>query len=48
MHNIYFYKDKAGNRPVADYIKELAGQTDKNSRIKLKKIQEYTNALSEY
>ena len=48
MHKIYFYRDKAGNRPVADHIKELAGQADKNSRIKLKKIQEYINALSEY
>lgn len=48
MHKIYFYKDRNGNRPVADYIRELAGKTDKNSRIKLNKIQDYINALSEF
>jgi phage-related protein len=48
LHQIYFYKDKNGNRPVADYIKELAAKSDKNSRIKLHKIQDYINALSEY
>ena len=48
MHKIYFYRDRNGNRPVADYIRELAGKTDKNSRIKLNKIQDYINALSEY
>lgn len=31
-----------------DYIKELAGRRDKNSRIKSRKIQEYLNALREY
>lgn len=48
MHKIHFYRDKNGNRPVADYIRELAGKTDKDSRIKLHKIQDYINALSEY
>lgn len=48
MHEILFYRDRNGNRPVADYIKELAGKTDKSSRIKLNKIQDYINALGEY
>lgn len=48
MHKIYFYREKNGNRPVADYIKELAGKADKDSRIKLSKIQDYINALREY
>ncbi len=48
MHQIYFYKDRNGDRPVVDYIKGLAGKSDKDSRIKLHKIQDYINALGEY
>jgi len=48
LHKIYFYREKDGSRPVADYIIELKGKADKDSRIKLNKIQDYINALSEY
>lgn len=48
MHMIYFYRDKDGKKPVADYIRKLAEKSDKDSRIKLHKIQDYINALSEY
>lgn len=48
MHKINFYKDKNGNEPVAEYIAELAGKSDKNSRINLNKIRDYVKALSEY
>ncbi len=48
MHKIYFYRAKDGSRPVADYIIELKDKADKDSRIKLNKIQDYINALSEY
>lgn len=48
MHEINFYKDAKGNEPVLDYIKELAGKRDKDSRIKLNKIQDYIQILSEY
>ncbi len=48
LHKIYFYRDKSGNSPVADYIRELAGKKDKNSRIKLNKIRDYVKALSQY
>lgn len=48
MHRIYFYKDKNGNRPAADYIARLAGNKDKDSRIKLNKIRDYIKILSEY
>ena len=48
MHKIYFYKDKNGNEPVAEYIADLAQKNDKNSRIKLNKIRDYIKALSEY
>jgi phage-related protein len=48
LHQIHFYRAKDGSRPVADYIIELRNKADKNSRIKLNKIQDYINALSEY
>ena len=48
MHPIYFYKDKNGNAPVAEYIAELAQKKDKDSRIKLNKIRDYMKVLSEY
>ncbi|MBQ9411768.1 MAG: type II toxin-antitoxin system RelE/ParE family toxin [Oscillospiraceae bacterium] len=48
MHEIYFYRDKSGKRPVADYLAELAGRKDEDSRIKLKKHNDYIQALSEY
>ena len=45
MYEIIFYKDRRGKEPALDYIKELARRTDKGSRIKLRKIQEYINIL---
>ncbi len=48
MHKIYFYKDKHGNEPVADYLKKLASKKDKDSRIKLNKIRDYVKILSEF
>lgn len=48
MHKIYFYKDKNGNEPIAEYISELAQKKDKNNRIKLNKIRDYIKVLSEY
>ncbi len=43
-----FYRDRSGNKPVADYIKAIAAKQDKDSRIKARKIQEYLNTLGEY
>ena len=48
LHSIYFYRDKNGNSQVEDYLTELAGMTDKDSRVKLKKIAEYIKALRIY
>jgi len=48
LHEIHFYKDSKGNQPVLDYIKELAGKHDKGSRIKLSKINDYIQQLSNY
>lgn len=48
MYQIYFYRDKNGKEPVAEYIKELAQKKDKDSRINLNKIRDYIQTLSEY
>ena len=48
LHKIYFYKDKNGNEPVAEFIAELAKRRDKNSRINLNKINDYIEILSRY
>ncbi|MER0123195.1 type II toxin-antitoxin system RelE/ParE family toxin [Streptococcus sp. ZJ93] len=46
MNEIYFYRDKNGKEPVLDYMRELASQKSKDSRIKLNKIQDYIQVLS--
>ncbi len=48
MYEIHFYKNKNGKEPVKEYISELAGRKDKDSRIKLNKIMDYVKILSEY
>jgi phage-related protein len=48
LHTIHFYRAKDGSRPAADYIISLKGKADKDSRIKLSKIQDYINALEKY
>ena len=48
MHTIYFYKDKNGNEPVLDYMRELASHKSKNSRIKLNKLNDYIELLSQH
>lgn len=48
MYNIYFYKDKKGNEPVLDYMKDLASKGGKDSRIKLNKINDYIKVLSQH
>ena len=48
MHEIIFYKDKKGNSPVLDYMRELKQNPSKDNSIKLNKIGGYIQALSEY
>lgn len=48
MHEIIFYEDSKGNKPVLDFIKQLANSNGKDSRIKLKKVQEYIVVLQTY
>ena len=48
VHTIYFYKDKNGNEPVLDYMRELASKKSKDSRIKLNKLNDYIELLSQH
>lgn len=48
MHNIHYLRDAKGRSDVEDYLRELSVKRDKDSRIKLNKIHEYIEALSEY
>lgn len=48
MYKIYFYKDRNGNEPVLTYMRELARNKGKDSRLKLNKIQDYIEILSRY
>jgi phage-related protein len=48
LHRIYFYKDKNGRQPVLEYMRELSKKKDKDSRIKLNKINDYIQILKEY
>lgn len=47
MFEIIFYKDKQGRQPVKEYLDTLQSMdaTNKDSRIKLKKIYEYIEIL---
>ncbi|MBO6304065.1 MAG: type II toxin-antitoxin system RelE/ParE family toxin [Selenomonadaceae bacterium] len=47
MYKIKFYKDKYGNSPILQYIKNLQKKNDKDSRIKAGKINDYIQALCE-
>ena len=48
MHNIKFYKDKNGKEPVLEYLMELKRKRDKDSRVRVKKINDYIQVLAEY
>ena len=48
VYAIYFYKDKQGNQPVLDYMRELARHDSKDIRIKLNKLNDYIELLSQH
>ena len=48
MFEIIFYKDAKGRSETADYIKSLSDRQDKESRMNLRKITAYMNALEKY
>lgn len=46
MYKIRFFKDRRGKRPVLEYLRELAQNSDKDSRIKRSKINDYIQQLA--
>ena len=48
MYKIRFYADKDGNRPIVEWLKELKGKADKESRIRYAKVNDYIEALKQY
>jgi phage-related protein len=48
VYGIKIYADARGNQPIKEYLVELAAKTDKDSRVKIGKIDYYFQALREY
>ena len=48
MYNIYFYEDSRGIKPVKEFIRELGSHSDKASRVRLGKLNDYIQQISEY
>ena len=48
MYRVRFYRNRRGEQPVLDYIRSLRGREDKDSRVKLEKIDDYIEALRQY
>jgi len=46
MFEIIFYRDRSGKEPILEYLKELAGRADKDSRIKANKMNDYIEYLA--
>lgn len=47
MHQIIFYEDRNGSKPVEEYLKELDAQNTKDARIRREKIRAYVKILRE-
>ena len=45
MHEIIFYEDAAGNKPVLEFIQELRSKNGKDARIRVNKVLEYIKVL---
>lgn len=48
MYSVKFYKDKDGNEPVKEFLRELGEKADKNSRVNFNKIRDYIKVLGMY
>ncbi|MBR4576024.1 MAG: type II toxin-antitoxin system RelE/ParE family toxin [Clostridia bacterium] len=48
MYKIRFYRKRNGEEPVAVFLKKLASQKGKDSRIQLGKIRDYIKILEEH
>jgi phage-related protein len=48
VFRIKLYQTSSGEQPIKEYLSSLAGKTDKDSRVRLGKIDYYLQALREY
>ena len=48
MYTVYFYQDSSGNQPVLDYMRKMATNKSKDSRIKLNKIHDNIEILKQH
>jgi phage-related protein len=48
VYRIKIFADAQGNQPIKEYLTALAAKTDKDSRVKMSKIDYYFQALREY
>lgn len=48
IFEVIFYEDEKGNNPVLNFMSELKNSNGKDSRVRLKKIQDYINILQAY
>ena len=48
VYKVRFYRKKDGEEPVAEFMKKLASQKGKDSRIQLGKIRDYIKFLQEH
>jgi len=48
VYRIRIFTDAQGNQPIKEYLNELAANSDKDSRIRLSKIDYCLQALREY
>ena len=46
LYKVYFYSDASGYEPVLEYMHILEGRKDKDSRVKLNKINDYILILN--
>ena len=43
IFEVILYEDEKGNNPVLEFLTELANTNGKDSRVRLKKVQDYIN-----
>ena len=48
IFEVILYEDEKGNNPVLEFLTELANTNGKDSRVRLKKVQDYINILQTY
>ena len=48
IFEVILYEDEKGKNPVLEFLTELATTNGKDSRVRLKKVQDYINILQAY